>query len=101
MRQHSLIVSKADDMQPLSRRDVAADHILDMAPRIGLLSEQMQCKTDHAIAQQNIPAIGRSRGSLLELPCKGQNLAQVSVAQASDPQSRNGAQLMVGIVQLF
>src|SRR5262249_43555963 len=82
MSNHTVIVSKADDMQSVNRRDVAAEHSLDMAPRIGLLSEQIQREADHAIADKNVPGVGRPRSHLLEAPCKGQNFAQVSIGQA-------------------
>src|SRR5262245_43568754 len=75
MSNHTLIVSKADDMQSVNRRDVVAEHSLDMAPRVGLLSEQIQREADHAIADKNVPGVGRPRSHLLEPPCKGQNFA--------------------------
>src|SRR5215471_7034814 len=70
-RNDLLIVPKADDMESLSRRDVVAEHHLDMPPRIALPSEQMQGKADHAIAGENIPGIGCLRSHLLEPLCKG------------------------------
>ena len=101
MRQHLLVVPKADDMQSVNRCDVAVEHSLDMSPRIGLLSEQMQREADHAIADENIPGVGRPRSNLLEPLCKGQNFAQVSIGEANGPQPRNRAQLIVGIVKVF
>src|SRR6516164_2538952 len=100
-RNDLLIVPKAVDMESVSRRDVVAEHSLDMSPRIGLLSEQMQREADHAIADENIPGVGRPRSHLLEPLCKGQNFAQVSIGEANGPQPRDGAQLIVGIVKLF
>jgi hypothetical protein len=39
--------------------------------------------------------------NVLESPRNGQDLSQVGISQANEPESREGAQLIVGIVQLF
>src|SRR5262249_22434871 len=93
VRQHPLIVAKTDDVQSVNRRDIEAEHGLDMASRTGLVSEQMQREADHAIADENIPGIGRLRSNLLEPPCEGQHFAQVSIGQPNGPEPGDGAQL--------
>src|SRR5438128_134044 len=62
-----LVMLKADGVRSARGDDGAAKHTLDVAPRISLVSQVMERKSDHSIADKQVGRVGLSPRKTAEL----------------------------------
>src|SRR6266849_1746426 len=95
----SLVMLKADGVRSASGDDRAAKHTLDVAPRIGLVSQVMQRKPDHSIADEQVGPVGLPRRKTAEPLGKRQRQAMLAIVGAKRPKTPERPQLILGIVE--
>ena len=58
-RGHALVELKAHDVRPVRGADIALQHAFDVAARSRLLSEEVQRRADHPLADERIGRVAR------------------------------------------
>src|SRR5262245_24937020 len=88
-------------MRSTTRRNVRAEHVLDLPPRLSLVAQKMQRKADHAITNERIGGVRRTCGHFLEPPRKSQRVAEFFVVQVVGPEAPERLQLVVDVTDAF
>jgi hypothetical protein len=53
-RRYPLVDVKANNVRSVGKRDIVGEHVLDMAPRAGLVAQKMFRHTEQSVADQAI-----------------------------------------------
>jgi hypothetical protein len=92
-----LVPHKADHVRAVQRVDITAQHALNVAPGIGLISHVKPDRGKHSIGNQPSGRVGPSCGETAEPFSKGQRSPVLPAAHSLRPQPPKGPQLIFGI----
>jgi hypothetical protein len=99
LRRHALVEVKANDVRAVDRRGVATQHMLDMPPRTGLVSQVIKRVADQSIADEQLARIGRMGGEAAELLGEFQRRPILPAVDAGHPQSPERTHLVVRVIK--
>src|SRR5260221_10598669 len=100
-RRHALIELEAHGIGPANRRRVTAEHALYAVTRAGLVSQEMQRRSRHTLADQLVDDIARPLRKAVELARDCQRLPKFGVIGAIGPERPKRPKLIVGVSELL
>ena len=93
-RHHLLVILKADGVRSANRGDIAAEHALEVPPRVRLVAQVVQRGADHPLADG---PIGRIRHPVAEALRQLERGAALAAADAELPQAPERPQLILRV----
>ena len=84
---HPRIELKAIDLGLPGRRNIVSEHVLEVAPRAGLIAQKMFQDTDQSVADQPIVRVGPVRRQATEPSCQCQSEAMLAATHMKGPKA--------------
>jgi hypothetical protein len=94
---HALIELETDDMRPVSRGDISAEHVVEAAPRVGLFAEIVQRGRRQSVATQLVGRITFLVGDGAVRPREFEGRPIISDINAIDGQAPERPQLVLAV----